>query len=239
MQKLKQIYEGKAKKVYETDDPEFYIVDYKDDATAFNGLKKGTIVGKGVINNQMSNRLMQMLEKNGIPTHFVRELSQRETLVRKVSIVPLEVIVRNIAAGSFSKRYGVAEGLVFEEPVFEFSYKNDALGDPLLNTSHALALKLATPTEIETIKSYALQIDRILQRFWAECGVTLADFKLEFGRTSDGRIILADEISPDTCRLWDTATGEKLDKDRFRRDLGGVEEAYAEIMKRLVEHGAN
>ena len=239
MQKLKQIYEGKAKKVYATDDPGFYIVDYKDDATAFNGLKKGTIVGKGVINNQMSNRLMQILEKNGIPTHFVRELSQRETLVKKVSIVPLEVIVRNIAAGSFSKRYGVPEGLAFDEPVLEFSYKNDALGDPLLNTSHALALKLATPSEIETIKSYALQIDRILQRFWAECGVTLADFKLEFGRTSDGSIILADEISPDTCRLWDTATGEKLDKDRFRRDLGGVEEAYAEIMKRLVEHGAN
>ena len=238
MQKLKQIYEGKAKKVYETDDPELYIVDYKDDATAFNGLKKGTIAGKGVINNRMSNLLMQVLEKNGVPTHFVRELSQRETLVRKVSIVPLEVIVRNIAAGSFSKRYGVPEGLVFEEPVLEFSYKNDALGDPLLNTSHALALKLATP-EIDTIKGYALQIDRILQRFWSECGVTLADFKLEFGRTSDGSIILADEISPDTCRLWDTATGEKLDKDRFRRDLGGVEEAYAEIMKRLVEHGAN
>ena len=223
MQKLKQIYEGKAKKVYGTDDPELYIVDYKDDATAFNGLKKGTIAGKGVINNRMSNLLMQMLEKNGIPTHFVRELSERETLVKKVSIVPLEVIVRNIAAGSFSKRYGVAEGLV----------------DPLLNTSHALALKLATPAEIETIKGYALKIDRILQRFWAECGVTLADFKLEFGRTSDGRIILADEISPDTCRLWDSATGEKLDKDRFRRDLGGVEEAYAEIMKRLVEHGTN
>ena len=234
MQKLKQIYEGKAKKVYETDDPELYIVDYKDDATAFNGLKKGTIAGKGVINNRMSNLLMQVLEKNGVPTHFVREL-----LVRKVSIVPLEVIVRNIAAGSFSKRYGVPEGLVFEEPVLEFSYKNDALGDPLLNTSHALALKLATPAEIDTIKGYALQIDRILQRFWSECGVTLADFKLEFGRTSDGSIILADEISPDTCRLWDTATGEKLDKDRFRRDLGGVEEAYAEIMKRLVEHGAN
>ena len=239
MQKLKQIYEGKAKKVYETDDPELYIVDYKDDATAFNGLKKGTIAGKGVINNRMSNLLMQVLKKNGVPTHFVRELSQRETLVRKVSIVPLEVIVRNIAAGSFSKRYGVPEGLVFEEPVLEFSYKNDALGDPLLNTSHALALKLATPAEIETIKGYALKIDRILQRFWAECGVTLADFKLEFGRTSDGRIILADEISPDTCRLWDSATGEKLDKDRFRRDLGGVEEAYAEIMKRLVEHGTN
>ena len=174
MQKLKQIYEGKAKKVYETDDPELYIVDYKDDATAFNGLKKGTIAGKGVINNRMSNLLMQVLEKNGVPTHFVRELSQRETLVRKVSIVPLEVIVRNIAAGSFSKRYGVPEGLVFEEPVLEFSYKNDALGDPLLNTSHALALKLATPAEIDTIKGYALQIDRILQRFWSECGVTLA-----------------------------------------------------------------
>ena len=239
MQKLKQIYEGKAKKVYGTDDPELYIVDYKDDATAFNGLKKGTIAGKGVINNRMSNLLMQMLEKNGIPTHFVRELSERETLVKKVSIVPLEVIVRNIAAGSFSKRYGVAEGLVFDEPVLEFSYKNDALGDPLLNTSHALALKLATPAEIETIKGYALKIDRILQRFWAECGVTLADFKLEFGRTSDGRIILADEISPDTCRLWDSKTHEKLDKDRFRRDMGGVEDASAEIMKRLLSHDAD
>lgn len=236
MQKLEQIYEGKAKKVYKTDDPELYIVDYKDDATAFNGLKKGTISGKGIINNQMSNRLMQMLEKKGVPTHFVRELSQRETLVKKVSIVPLEVIVRNIAAGSFSKRYGVEEGLVFDEPVVEFSYKNDALGDPLLNTGHALALKLATREEIDAIKTYALQIDSILKALWAECGVTLVDFKLEFGRTSDGRIILADEISPDTCRLWDSATGEKLDKDRFRRDMGGVEEAYAEIMKRLVAH---
>ena len=239
MQKLRQVYEGKAKKVYETDDPELYIVDYKDDATAFNGLKKGTIVGKGVINNRMSNLLMGLLEKNGVPTHLVRELSERETLVKKVSIVPLEVIVRNIAAGSFSMRYGVAEGVAFEEPVIEFSYKNDALGDPLLNTSHALALKLATPDEIETIKAYALRIDRVLQEFFAGCGVTLVDFKLEFGRDSNGRIILADEISPDTCRLWDSATGEKLDKDRFRRDLGGVEEAYAEIMKRLVEHGAN
>lgn len=238
MQKLRQVYEGKAKKVYATDDPELYIVDYKDDATAFNGLKKGTIVGKGVINNRMSNLLMGLLEKNGVPTHLVRELSERETLVKKVSIVPLEVIVRNIAAGSFSKRYGVAEGVAFEEPVIEFSYKNDALGDPLLNTSHALALKLATPDEIETIKAYALRIDRVLQEFFAGCGVTLVDFKLEFGRDSDGRIILADEISPDTCRLWDSATGEKLDKDRFRRDLGGVEEAYAEIMKRVVEHEA-
>ena len=236
MQKLEQIYEGKAKKVYKTDDPELYIVDYKDDATAFNGLKKGTIAGKGIINNQMSNRLMQMIEQKGVPTHFVRELSERETLVKKVSIVPLEVIVRNIAAGSFSKRYGVEEGMVFEEPVIEFSYKNDALGDPLLNTDHALALKVATRAEIDTIKSYALKVNGILKAFWAECGVTLVDFKLEFGKTTDGSIILADEISPDTCRLWDSATGEKLDKDRFRRDLGGVEEAYAEIMKRLVDH---
>lgn len=236
MQKLEQIYEGKAKKVYKTDDPELYIVDYKDDATAFNGLKKGTIAGKGIINNKMSNRLMQMIEQKGVPTHFVRELSERETLVKKVSIVPLEVIVRNIAAGSFSKRYGVDEGMVFEEPVIEFSYKNDALGDPLLNTDHALALKVATRAEIDTIKSYALKVNSILKAFWAECGVTLVDFKLEFGKTTDGSIILADEISPDTCRLWDSATGEKLDKDRFRRDLGGVEEAYAEIMKRLVDH---
>jgi len=236
MQKLEQIYEGKAKKVYKTDDPELYIVDYKDDATAFNGLKKGTIAGKGIINNQMSNRLMQMIEQKGVPTHFVKELSERETLVKKVSIVPLEVIVRNIAAGSFSKRYGVDEGMVFEEPVIEFSYKNDALGDPLLNTDHALALKVATRAEIDTIKSYALKVNSILKAFWAECGVTLVDFKLEFGKTTDGSIILADEISPDTCRLWDSATGEKLDKDRFRRDLGGVEEAYAEIMKRLVDH---
>ena len=236
MQKLEQIYEGKAKKVYKTDDPELYIVDYKDDATVFNGLKKGTIAGKGIINNQMSNRLMQMIEQKGVPTHFVRELSERETLVKKVSIVPLEVIVRNIAAGSFSKRYGVDEGMVFEEPVIEFSYKNDALGDPLLNTDHALALKVATRAEIDTIKSYALKVNSILKAFWAECGVTLVDFKLEFGKTTDGSIILADEISPDTCRLWDSATGEKLDKDRFRRDLGGVKEAYAEIMKRLVDH---
>ena len=236
MQKLEQIYEGKAKKVYKTDDPELYIVDYKDDATAFNGLKKGTIAGKGIINNQMSNRLMQMIERKGVPTHFVKELSERETLVKKVSIVPLEVIVRNIAAGSFSKRYGVEEGMEFDEPVIEFSYKNDALGDPLLNTDHALALKVATRAEIDAIKSYALQINSILKAFWTECGVTLVDFKLEFGKTADGSVILADEISPDTCRLWDTATGEKLDKDRFRRDLGGVEEAYAAIMKRLVEH---
>ena len=236
MQKLEQICGGKAKKIYKTDDPELYIVDNKDDATAFNGLKKGTIAGKGIINNRMSNRLMQMIEQKGVPTHFVKELSERETLVKKVSIVPLEVIVRNIAAGSFSNRYGVDEGMVFEEPVIEFSYKNDALGDPLLNTAHALALKVATRSAIDTIKSYALKVNSILKAFWAECGVTLVDFKLEFGKTADGSIILADEISPDTCRLWDSATGEKLDKDRFRRDLGGVEEAYAEIMKRLVDH---
>ena len=238
MEKLEQLYEGKAKRVFATNDPELLIVDYKDDATAFNGLKKGTISGKGIINNQMSNRLMQKLEKAGIPTHFVRELSERETLVKRVAIVPLEVIVRNIAAGSFSKRYGMEEGVVFEQPTIEFSYKNDALGDPLLNTLHARALGLATDTEIEQIKCYAFRINEILKAFWAECGVTLVDFKLEFGRLSDGTIVLADEISPDTCRLWDTKTHEKLDKDRFRRDLGGVEDAYAEIMKRLVEHDA-
>ena len=235
MQKLEQVYEGKAKKVFKTDDPDLFIVDYKDDATAFNGLKKGTIVGKGVINNQMTNRLMVKMEKAGIPTHFVKELSERETLVKKVSIVPLEVIIRNISAGSFAKRYGVEEGIVFDEPTIEFSYKNDDLGDPLLNEYHALALKLATKEEIETIKKYAFGVNEVLKAFWAECGVTLVDFKLEFGKVSDGTIVLADEISPDTCRLWDSTTGEKLDKDRFRRDMGGVEEAYAEIMKRVAE----
>lgn len=236
MQKGDMIYEGKAKKVYATDDPALCIVYYKDDATAFNGLKKGTVRGKGIINNRLSNRLMELLEKEGIPTHFVRELSERETLVKRVSIVPLEVIVRNISAGSFSKRYGVAEGIVFDEPVVEYSYKNDALGDPLLNSSHALALRLATPAELETIRTMALGINAFLKAFWKKRGVTLVDFKLEFGRTGEGKIVLADEISPDTCRLWDSATGEKLDKDRFRRDLGGVEEAYAEIMKRATAH---
>ena len=233
MEKKEQLYEGKAKKVFATEDPQLLIVQYKDDATAFNGLKKGTIVGKGIINNQMSNRLMAMLESEGVPTHFVQELSQRETLVKKVSIVPLEVIVRNIAAGSFSKRYGVDEGVVFDQPTIEFSYKNDELGDPLLNTKHALALKLATSAEIETIERYSLKINEVLKACWLSCGVILVDFKLEFGRLADGTIVLADEISPDTCRLWDSKTHEKLDKDRFRRDLGGVEEAYAEIMKRL------
>ena len=236
MTKKEQLYEGKAKKVFATDDPEFLIVSYKDDATAFNGLKKGTIIGKGVINNRMSNLLMQRLEKAGIPTHFVKELNDRETLVKKVSIVPLEVIVRNIAAGSFSKRYGVEEGFVFETPTIEFSYKNDELGDPLMDEYHAIAMKLATEEEIETIKKYAFGINEQLKSFWAECGVILVDFKLEFGRLMDGTIVLADEISPDTSRLWDSKTGEKLDKDRFRRDLGGAEDAYAEVMKRLTEH---
>ena len=236
MEKREQLYEGKAKKVFAADDPQLLIVSYKDDATAFNGLKKGTIVGKGVINNRMSNLLMQRLEKAGIPTHFVEELSDRETLVKKVSIVPLEVIIRNIAAGSFSKRYGVEEGFVFETPTIEFSYKNDELGDPLMDEYHAIAMKLATKEEIATIKKYAFGVNEQLKAFWAECGVTLVDFKLEFGKLSDGTIVLADEISPDTCRLWDSETGEKLDKDRFRRNLGGVEDAYAEVMKRLSEH---
>jgi len=235
MEKGKQLYEGKAKKVFETDDKDLLIVSYKDDATAFNGLKKGTIKGKGVINNQMSNRLMKLLEAKGVPTHYVKELSERDTVVRRVKIVPLEVIIRNISAGSFSKRYGVPEGIVFKRPTIEFSYKNDELGDPLLNDDHALALELATEEEIATIRKYAFKVNEVLKEFWAGCGVTLVDFKLEFGKTSDGKIILADEISPDTCRLWDSETKEKLDKDRFRRDMGGVEDAYAEIMRRLNE----
>ena len=236
MEKTVQLYEGKAKKVFATPDPDLVIVSYKDDATAFDGLKKGTILGKGVVNNRMSNYLMQLLEKNGVPTHFVEELNDRETVVKKVSIVPLEVIIRNIAAGSFSKRFGVPEGVVFERPTIEFSYKNDELGDPLMNSYHALALKLATEEEIETIKRYAFKVNEELKKFWLECGVTLVDFKLEFGRLKDGTIVLADEISPDTSRLWDVKTGEKLDKDRFRRDMGGVEDAYAEVMKRLMEN---
>ena len=233
MEKLQQLYEGKAKKVFATDDPEKLIVEYKDDATAFNGLKKGTIKGKGVINNQMSNRLMAYLEKQGVPTHYIQEINERETIVKKVSIVPLEVIVRNISAGSFAKHYGVEEGIVFDQPTIEFSYKNDELGDPLLNRYHALALKLATAEEIDTIEKYAFKVNEVLKAFWLSAGVTLVDFKLEFGRLSDGTIVLADEISPDTSRLWDVKTHEKLDKDRFRRDMGGVEEAYAEIMKRM------
>ncbi len=233
MEKLEQLYEGKAKKVFATSDPELCIVSYKDDATAFNGLKKGTIVGKGVINNKMSNFLMQMLEKEGVPTHFVEQLSDRDTVVKKVSIVPLEVIIRNISAGSFAKHYGVEEGIVFDEPTIEFSYKNDDLGDPLLNAYHAIALKLATREEIEQIKSMAFKVNEVLKAYMLTLGVRLVDFKLEFGKTADEKIVLADEISPDTCRLWDKDTNEKLDKDRFRRDMGGVEDAYNEMMKRL------
>ena len=234
MKKLEQLYEGKAKKVYATDDPNLVIVDYKDDATAFNGEKKGTIVGKGVINNKMTNFLMQQLERAGVPTHFVKQLSDRETVVKKVSIVPLEVIIRNISAGSFAKRYGVEEGIVFDAPTIEFSYKNDALGDPLINTYHALALKLATAEEIETIKKCAFAVNDFLKKTMLDCGITLVDFKLEFGKTADDTIVLADEISPDTCRFWDVKTGEKLDKDRFRRDLGNVEGAYQEMSRRLL-----
>ena len=234
MEKKEQLYEGKAKKVFATDDPNLVIVDYKDDATAFNGLKKGSIAGKGVINNVMSNHIFQLLEKQGVPTHFVEQLSERETLVKTVSIVPLEVIIRNISAGSFAKRFGVEEGIVFDEPTIEFSYKNDDLGDPLMNAYHAVALKAATREEIETIKSMAFKVNEVMKQYFDSLNVILVDFKLEFGKTADGKIVLADEISPDTCRLWDKTTKEKLDKDRFRRDLGGVEEAYQEIMKRVM-----
>ena len=234
MEKKEQLYEGKAKKVFATDDPNLVIVSYKDDATAFNGEKKGTIAGKGAINNVMSNHMFQLLEQQGVPTHFVEQLSDRETVVKKVSIVPLEVIVRNISAGSFAKRYGVKEGIVFDEPTFELSYKNDDLGDPLMNDYHAIALKLATREEIELIKSMTFKINEVMKQYFDTLNVTLVDFKLEFGKTADGTIVLADEISPDTSRLWDNTTGEKLDKDRFRRDMGGVEEAYQEIMKRVM-----
>ena len=234
MEKKEQRYEGKAKKVFATDDANLVIVDYKDDATAFNGEKKGTITGKGVINNVMSNHMFQLLEQQGVPTHFVEQLSERETLVKKVSIVPLEVIIRNISAGSFAKRFGVEEGIVFDEPTIEFSYKNDELGDPLMNAYHAIALKAATREEIETIKAMAFKVNEVMKQYFDTLNVILVDFKLEFGKTADGKIVLADEISPDTCRLWDKTTKEKLDKDRFRRDMGGVEEAYQEIMKRVM-----
>lgn len=233
MKKLEQVYEGKAKKVFKTDDPELFIVDYKDDATAFNGLKKGTITGKGVINNRVTNYLMKMLEEKGIPTHFVKEISERETIVKKVKIVPLEVIVRNIAAGSMSKRLGIPEGTNLATPVLEFSYKDDALGDPMINDYHALAIQIATKEEIDTIKDLTFKINDLLKEFFLGIGIELVDFKLEFGKTSDGTIILADEISPDTCRFWDVKTHEKLDKDRFRRDLGNVEGAYNEILSRI------
>ncbi len=232
--KQEQLYEGKAKKVYATNDPDLVIVDYKDDATAFNGEKKGTISGKGVVNNRMTNFMFRMLEKEGVPTHLVEEISERETIVKKVSIVPLEVIVRNVAAGSFSKRMGVEEGRQLLTPILEFSYKNDDLGDPFINDYYALALGLATREEIDTIAKYAFKVNEFMLKFFKGLNIDLIDFKIEFGKTSDGTIILADEISPDTCRFWDSTTHEKLDKDRFRRDMGGVEEAYQEIMKRLM-----
>ncbi len=234
MKKTTQLYEGKAKKVFATDDANYCIVDYKDDATAFNGEKKGTIVGKGVINNRMTNFLMKLLEKQGVPTHFVEELSERETLVKKVTIVPLEVIVRNIAAGSLSKRLGIEEGIKLSRPVIEYSYKDDALGDPMVNEYHIFAMNYATPAELSLIADYALKVNAFLSAYLLEHGIELVDFKLEFGKTADGTIVLADEISPDTCRLWDSTTHMKLDKDRFRRDLGGVEDAYNEVFKRLL-----
>ena len=236
MNKQAQLYEGKAKKIFLTDDPDILIVSYKDSATAFNGEKKGMIDGKGEINNRMTNYLFTLLEKEGIPTHYVKELSDRETAVKRVEIVPLEVIIRNVAAGSFSKRLGIAEGTVLKEPTIEFSYKNDALGDPLINSSFARALGLASEEEINTIKNYAFKINQILKRIFLAAGLKLIDFKIEFGRYHD-KIILADEISPDTCRLWDVTTNENLDKDRFRRDLGNVEEAYVEVFSRLGLNG--
>ena len=233
MKKLEQIYEGKAKQVYLTDDPKIVIVDYKDDATAFNGLKKGTITGKGVVNNKVSNHFFRLLESKGIPTHFVEQLSDRETAVKRVEILPVEVIVRNRAAGSFSKRMGVAEGTSLSSVILEYSYKNDALGDPFINSYYIRALNLATDAEMEQVKEYSFRINDILREYLWNLGIELIDFKLEFGRF-DGKVILADEISPDTCRFWDKATGKKLDKDRFRQDLGEVEEAYREIIRRLM-----
>lgn len=232
MKKLEQLYEGKAKKVFKTDDPKCYIVDYKDDATAFNGEKKGQIAGKGVVNNTMANIIFRLLEEKGVPTHFVEQISDRETVVKAVKILPLEVIIRNVSAGSFAKRYGVEEGITFEKPTFELSYKNDDLGDPLMCESHALALGLVTETQLEEIRSYAATVNDVLKEFFLERGLKLIDFKIEFG-LYDGQVILADEISPDTCRLWDVKTNEKMDKDRFRRDLGNIEETYAEVLRRV------
>ena len=232
MEIREQLYEGKAKRVYATDDPQLVVVAYKDDATAFNGLKKGTIAGKGVVNNRMSNLLFRYLADNGIPTHFVEEIDERRTVVKHVKIVPLEVIVRNIAAGSFSKRFGVAEGTELANPTVEYSYKNDELGDPMINTSQALALRLGTAEQIETIRKMALRVNDLLSEYFLKRDLILVDYKLEFG-LFNGEVILADEISPDTCRLWDVHTREKLDKDRFRRDLGGVEDAYSEVYHRM------
>lgn len=234
MEKREQLYEGKAKKVFKTDDENLYIVDYKDDATAGNGAKRGTIEGKGPINNRVTNHLMQLLEKNGVPTHFVRELSDRETVVKKVEIVPLEVIVRNIAAGSLAARLGLAEGTRLGSTVLEYCYKNDDLGDPMVNNYHILAMGWATQQELDTLAALSFKVNDVLTEYLKDAGIELIDFKLEFGRTPEGQIILADEISPDTCRFWDSKTGEKLDKDRFRRDMGGVEDAYKEVMKRLL-----
>lgn len=234
MEKTKQLYEGKAKKVYATTDPELYIVDYKDDATAFNGEKKGTIHNKGIINNRVTNHLMKLLEKAGVPTHLVEEISERETIVKKVTIVPLEVIVRNVAAGSLAKRLGIDEGVVMNKTVLEFCYKDDALGDPMVNEYHILAMGWATKEEIDLIAKYSLMVNDFLTNYLKDVNIELIDFKLEFGKTSDGTLILADEISPDTCRFWDSTTHEKLDKDRFRRSMGGEEDAYKEIMKRLL-----
>ncbi len=234
MKKLEQLYEGKAKKVFATDDPGVVLVSYKDDATAFNGLKKGTIQGKGVINNRVTNFLMQMLEKNGIPTHYIEELSDRETLVKKVEIVPLEVIVRNIAAGSLSKRLGLPEGTKMKKTVLEYCYKNDDLGDPMVNDYHIAAMGWVSEEDLQKIAEYSQKINQLLSAYLKDLNIELIDFKLEFGKTMDGELVLADEISPDTCRFWDSQTHEKLDKDRFRRDLGGVEDAYQEILKRLM-----
>ncbi len=231
--KKQQLYEGKAKKVWATDIDEVVLVDYKDDATAFNGLKKGTITGKGVVNNRMSNHMFKLLEKQGVPTHYVEQISDRETLVKKVQIVPLEVIIRNIAAGSMSKRLGIPEGKALLTPVLEFSYKNDDLGDPMINDYHALAMGLCTKEELKTITEMAFKVNAFMVDYFKKLNIDLVDFKIEFGRLKDGTVILADEISPDTCRFWDSTTKEKLDKDRFRRDMGGVEEAYAEMMRRL------
>ena len=233
MKQLEQMYEGKAKKVYATDDPTLVIVDYKDDATAFNGLKKGTIRGKGAINNRMTNYLMKQLEAKGIPTHFVEEIDDRKTVVKKVDIIPLEVIIRNRAAGSFSKRLGIEEGSSLLCSTLEFSYKDDDLGDPLINSYMAKAIGAATQEDIDTITDYAFRINDLLKDFFAGIGIELIDFKLEFGKTPDGTIVLADEISPDTCRYWDMKTGEHLDKDRFRRDLGDPEGAYKEVFARM------
>jgi len=234
IEQKEQLYEGKAKKVFATSDPDLYITHYKDDATALNGKKKGTIVGKGVINNHLTNYFMKMLEKEGIPTHFVKELSDRDTLVKRVKIVPLEVIVRNVAAGSLAKRLGLPEGTKMKKTVLEYCYKCDALDDPMVNEYHIAAMGWATKKEMKTIASYSLKIDEVLSKFLLKNHVELIDFKLEFGRLDDGTIVLADEISPDTCRFWDSETHEKLDKDRFRRDLGGVEEAYMEMERRIL-----